>query len=116
MLAALVVIGVIAAIAVVAMSGGDGEDPVLPDVPGLSTTTDGQGVTPPTEVAGAVACAADRDAIATAEEVNLQLEGVYVDVPGLVAAGRIREPSTLHEVTVSADGQSYEIVGLAGCP
>ncbi len=69
-----------------------------------------QGVTPDADKA---ACAADESAVVAAEEAYRASSGHYADEVGLVEAGRLRKPSTMHDVDLS--GSTYEITPVGAC-
>lgn len=56
------------------------------------------------------AVAADARTLAGAQEAHMAQHGSYATEAGLVAAGLLRDESTLHDVDLAAGGQSYEIV------
>jgi prepilin-type N-terminal cleavage/methylation domain-containing protein len=53
---------------------------------------------------------ADERTLESAQEAHMAQEGVYGTEAELVAAGLLRGESTLHDVDLAVDGQSYEIV------
>jgi prepilin-type N-terminal cleavage/methylation domain-containing protein len=55
------------------------------------------------------ALAGDARTLETAEESHYAVHGSYVDEAGLVAAGLLRDQSTLHDIEVSSDGASYTL-------
>jgi len=51
----------------------------------------------------------DARTLETAEESHYAAHGTYTDEAGLVAAGLLRDQSTLHDIEVSSDGESYSL-------
>lgn len=69
-----------------------------------------QGISGDADVAAA---GSDERALITAEEAYRTQHGLYASEAELVSAGLLRSESTLHDITVNADG-SYTIVVLDG--
>lgn len=59
------------------------------------------------------ACAADRSALTAAMEAHRARVGMYATEAQLVAAGQLRRPSTLHDVTLVGD--DYAVTGVGAC-
>jgi prepilin-type N-terminal cleavage/methylation domain-containing protein len=51
----------------------------------------------------------DAKTLERAEESYQAMHGTYTDEPGLVAAGFLRDESTLHDITISAGGADYAL-------
>lgn len=65
------------------------------------------------DTAQSTTCDSDAAVIETAEEAAATLGNGYLDEQGLVDAGYLREPSTLHDVTLL--GSTYELVPVGAC-
>lgn len=65
------------------------------------------------EQAQSSVCAADARTIATAQEAALLGGGAYLDEDDLVTAGYLRDPSTLHDITVA--GELYSLTPVDAC-
>ncbi len=63
----------------------------------------------------ASACSADRSTIDAAMEAHRARFGTYVSERDLVAAGQLRDESTLHDVVLDADGSGYTLTGVGAC-
>jgi hypothetical protein len=69
------------------------------------------------DAAKTVACAGAAQALRGAEDQYQALNGTYADLPTLVAAGTIRQPSPDLYTITSTDGfATFKLVGQAGCP
>ena len=67
-----------------------------------------------TDQGEASATDADERTLESAQEAHMAQEGEYGTEAELVAAGLLRGESTLHDVDLAVDGQSYQIVVAAG--
>ena len=63
-----------------------------------------------TDQGTASATDADERTLESAQEAHMAKEGEYATEADLVAAGLLRGESTLHDIDLAVDGQSYEIV------
>jgi prepilin-type N-terminal cleavage/methylation domain-containing protein len=66
-----------------------------------------------TDSASSSSCAADASALEQAEEAHKAATHSYASEAALVAAGRIRSESTLHDIELG--GGSYTLVGIGDC-
>jgi hypothetical protein len=81
--------------------------------------TDAPGAAPggAVEAANTAACATTAQILRDAEERYQVLNGTYADLPTLVAAGMVREPSESLYLIESTDGwATFTLVGQSGCP
>ena len=64
-----------------------------------------------------VACATNAQSLRSAEDSYQALNGKYADLPTLVSAEIIHQPSTVLYTIESTDGfATFKLVGQAGCP
>ncbi len=69
------------------------------------------------DAAKTVACASAAQTLRGAEDQYQVLNGKYADLPTLVAAGSLRDPSQTLYAIASTDGfATYTLVGQSGCP
>ena len=67
-----------------------------------------------TDQGTASATDADERTLESAQEAHMAKEGEYATEADLVAAGLLRGESTLHDIDLAVDGQSYQIVAQGG--